>query len=490
MKRLPFTLILAIALTVTNASAQTLEQAKAAFKKGDYATALSAYKQLAKQGDATAHFALGMMHILGAGTPESGEQAVYWLQKAAELGNADAALILAGLYYQGTGINKNDQLAVQWFRHAANAGNAEAQRYLDIMAPAGNSSNTSSQPANRAQDKTGVQPEYSVRDLGTLGGKNCFASGMNNKGQVVGVSDNKKDHNRAFITGPDGVGITDLGTLGGDTSRAHAINASGQVVGSSEKIDNSSSRAFITGPDGQGMRQLENEPGADSEAKGINAKGQVFFDMNFGASPSKSYLTGPDGKGRRELPQFFHAKSINDGGVVAGTIFVDARIPDANVLYDNAASLAFDTMAIKNISVLAGKRTQSNAYGINAKGQIVGQTDNKESYKHAFITSPDGMSLIDLGALSKDANSQANSINNHGQVVGWSAAEGVELYAFVTDANGKNMRDLNTLVSKPTTLSLTNAIAINDRGQIITSGSNYFCYLLSPLNKQEKTSQK
>jgi uncharacterized membrane protein len=36
---------------------------------------------------------------------------------------------------------------------------------------------------------------------------------------------------RAFITGPNGVGMTDLGTLGGGSSYALGVNDAGQVVG-------------------------------------------------------------------------------------------------------------------------------------------------------------------------------------------------------------------------------------------------------------------
>ena len=37
--------------------------------------------------------------------------------------------------------------------------------------------------------------------------------------------------NHAFLTGPNGVGMTDLGTLGGGSSLAFGINDAGQVVG-------------------------------------------------------------------------------------------------------------------------------------------------------------------------------------------------------------------------------------------------------------------
>src|SRR5687768_6931550 len=83
-------------------------------------------------------------------------------------------------------------------------------------------------------------------DLGTLGGDNSHASGINDTGQVVGYSETDSRGRRvhAFITGPDGAGMTDLGTLGGDYSWAYGINDAGQVVGYST-TDNGRSHAFI-----------------------------------------------------------------------------------------------------------------------------------------------------------------------------------------------------------------------------------------------------
>ena len=79
-----------------------------------------------------------------------------------------------------------------------------------------------------------------LSEIGTLGGYGSNATGINDSGQVVGWSPTATG-SRAFITGPNGMGMTDLGSLGGDTSEAYGVNNAGQVVGKSYN------HAFITG---------------------------------------------------------------------------------------------------------------------------------------------------------------------------------------------------------------------------------------------------
>ena len=70
-------------------------------------------------------------------------------------------------------------------------------------------------------------------DLGTMGGLDSRASGVNASGQVVGYAEIANGDNHAFRTTAGGniSAASDLGTLGGTLSQAFAINDLGQCVG-------------------------------------------------------------------------------------------------------------------------------------------------------------------------------------------------------------------------------------------------------------------
>ena len=143
-----------------------------------------------------------------------------------------------------------------------------------------------------------------MRDLGTLGGEDSYAHGINNVGQVVGDAPTSNGSFRAFITGPDGAGMRDLGTLGGEQSGASAINDAGQVVGAAHTPSNEW-HAFITGPNGEGMMDLGTLGGNYSSASGISDAGQVVGAYSPpGSAPHAfrhAFITGPDGVGMTDL---------------------------------------------------------------------------------------------------------------------------------------------------------------------------------------------
>jgi probable HAF family extracellular repeat protein len=100
----------------------------------------------------------------------------------------------------------------------------------------------------------------------------------------------------------------------------------------------------------------------------------------------------------------------------------------------------------------------SEAYGINAGGQVVGDSDG-----HAFLYSNGAM--IDLDPLH--GTSYARGINDSGQAVGYFVSDSGDR-AFLY--SGGTSTDLNSLVASSWTLE--RAYAINDAGQIVGYGYN------------------
>ncbi len=109
------------------------DEGVAAYKRGDYATALREFRSLADQGNANAQFSLGIMYSNGLGVPQDYAEAVKWSRKAAEQGDAKAQYNLGIMYRNGEGVPQDYASALQWYRKAAEQGHAKAQFSLGLM---------------------------------------------------------------------------------------------------------------------------------------------------------------------------------------------------------------------------------------------------------------------------------------------------------------------------------------------------------------------
>jgi probable HAF family extracellular repeat protein/autotransporter-associated beta strand protein len=349
-----------------------------------------------------------------------------------------------------------------------------------------------------ASSTVSAQIKYSVLDLGSLG-SDSTALGVNNLGQVVGFSVTADGAQHAFRTEPNlpiNPATDDLGTLGGANSRALGINNSGQVVGYSYITGDNAFHAFRTAPNqaiNPATDDLGTLGGTNSAAQGVNTSGQVVgYSFISGDSTTHPFRTVPNQAINPATDDLYPQEGSNGNGNVAyainnsGQVVGYATPPSGNSLYYAFRSVANQTInyATDNLGQLGGQNG-SQAYGVNSMGQVVGAAWLPGNVTaHAFRTEanqPINPATDDLGTLPGTHGSKALGINSSGVVVGFSYNPND--IAFVFSGNGP-MQDLNSLIDPSLGVSLYQANAINDLGQIVGFGhfgDGNHAYLLTPV---------
>jgi uncharacterized protein len=90
-------------------------------------------RELAQAGDAEAQFALAQLLDLGSGPAQNREEAIIWLQKAADQDLAAACFTLGLKYEFGAILKKDLQQAAAWYRRAALHDQPMAQYRLGLL---------------------------------------------------------------------------------------------------------------------------------------------------------------------------------------------------------------------------------------------------------------------------------------------------------------------------------------------------------------------
>ena len=115
------------------ATAQTLDEAMEAYRRGDYVTALLGLESYVKHDNAWAQYMIGVMYENGEALPQDDVKAVWWYRLAAEQGMALARSHLGYMYFTGSGVLQDDVKAMFWYRLAARQGDALAQFSTGFM---------------------------------------------------------------------------------------------------------------------------------------------------------------------------------------------------------------------------------------------------------------------------------------------------------------------------------------------------------------------
>jgi len=260
--------------------------------------------------------------------------------------------------------------------------------------------------------------------LGPLaGGTSAEAYGLNDNGDVVGVSFTAETQSGQgtgegvlWKDANGGGQIALLGTLSGDNSSLGiGINDHDQVVGISLVSGNGAYHGFIW-QNGE-MTNLGTLGGQHVEPFAINNAGQV---------------TG---------------KADNYAGVYHAFLWQNGSMTDLGTLPGG---------------------TSSTAASINQSGEVVGQSTNAAGALHA--TSWYNGTVTDLGLLPGGYSSVANSVNDSGVVAGVSSTVFQNQTAVVWGDG--TIFNLNTLLPSGSGWILNSATAINDLGQVTGTGTD------------------
>jgi TPR repeat protein len=119
------------ATAATAAFAGPFENGAAAFKRGDYQTAMQEWRGLTS--DPTVQNNFGIMYKDGKGVPRDYGTAVQWFSRSAAGGSSLGQNNLGGMYRDGLGVQRDYSRAITFFRAAAQQGNAGGQVNLGLM---------------------------------------------------------------------------------------------------------------------------------------------------------------------------------------------------------------------------------------------------------------------------------------------------------------------------------------------------------------------
>jgi hypothetical protein len=118
---------------ISSPKADQLDDGAAAYRRGDYKSALELLRPLADQGVPRAQNGIGVMYATGRGIDHDDAEAAAWFKKAADQGYANAQARLGYFYRKGLGVPKDLDRALALTQSAADQGDVTGEFYLGTM---------------------------------------------------------------------------------------------------------------------------------------------------------------------------------------------------------------------------------------------------------------------------------------------------------------------------------------------------------------------
>ncbi len=105
-------------------SSEAFNRGLAAYNAKNYANALTEWKAIAEQGNASAQYNLGLMYDTGEVVSLDYAEAMKWYRLAAQQGHAKAQSNFGLMYDNGEAVSQDYVKAAKWYRLAAEKGHA------------------------------------------------------------------------------------------------------------------------------------------------------------------------------------------------------------------------------------------------------------------------------------------------------------------------------------------------------------------------------
>jgi probable HAF family extracellular repeat protein len=276
--------------------------------------------------------------------------------------------------------------------------------------------------------------DYTMVDLGTLGGSASRGLDINNSGMVVGRSEIPGDASRHGFT--HNGGINDVGVpIGASGSSLEAVNNFGMGAGYGTFPGGARNPMVYVGGVWTDLGTLGGNRGSASDisdsgwmtGQSENNLGRSHAFRSIGAGLEDLLPIAPNGESA--------GQGINNAGDVVGVTSVQT---EENLMrcciWFNGTNTAVD------LGTLGGD--WSGGHDVNNQGTIVGYAMVPGNARHAALWGGEDLVIIDLGHLG-GADALANGINENGTIVGSSAVvDGGEFHAFAMPC-GNAMMDIH-----------------------------------------------
>lgn len=306
-----------------------------------------------------------------------------------------------------------------------------------------------------------AQSGYVVTELGTLGGPESVALGLNDANQVVGWANAANGQKHAFRWSQGS--MLDLGTLGGDASVAWAINNAGVVVGESlptGQTGTTNYRAFIY--ENQQMTPLATLGGTWSVAYDINESGMIAG-LSYNSLQREQAVTWTGGvvtniaQAGGATDQRTRGYGLNDAGAVTGWGYTPLGGPNNAFRYSGGQWTQIGGF---------GQFQNAEAYDIGTSGIVVGSSApaGGGNWQAALWLPANPTQAIIVGTLLGYDLAELDDINGDDHAVGRAYVDNVQSRAIYFDS--ATLHDLNDFLPDGFQGDLVDAREINENGAI------------------------